>query len=380
MAGGGTIASATPTIGPSPTPTIAVTAVVPPLEPLTVPDGFGVSVFAEGLGPVWSMVVAENGDVLASVPDRNAILMLPDRDHNGVADGVTTFALENGLNQPYAMALRPGWLYVANTDRVARYPYKVGDLQAEGAPESLVDLPAVGGQSARSLAFGPDGRMYAGVGASCDVCAEDDPRRAAVLQLNAEGRDPKQYSSGLHAPLGLAFHPATGDLWATEVGRVGLGDDRPPDELNRLVPGHFGWPMCYGNQVFDGQSGGDPLVCGGTLAPAITFRAHSVPLGLAFYGGTQFPAPYRGNLFVALHGSGSRRTIPTGYNVVRIPFSGGMPEGDVFDFVSGWLRPDTRRWGSPVDLDVTPDGSLLVSDDGGGRIYRVFYTGPREGG
>ncbi len=375
--GAGVVPTSTGTPGPSPTPTPRTTRVVPlPAgEALRLDPHFGAGVFAENLGPVAMMAVAPNGDVLATVPGRNTILALPDRDGDGVADSVETFAAEEGLNQPYGIAIRPGWLYVANTDAVVRYPYSPGDLKAKGGPEHLVDLPGEGAERGRGLAFGRDGKLYVSVGASCNACLESDPRRAAVLQLDADGQQPKLWSAGLRSSLGLAFHPTTGELWATETGREGLGDDRPPDELNRLAPGHYGWPSCYGNQVPDPELGSTEI-CSGTTAPALTLPAHSVPAGAAFYTGDQLPASFKGSLLVALHGSGGRRGIPTGYSVVRIPFEKGQPTGEVFDFASGWLRPDTRRWGSPVDVEVAPDGAVLISDDGGGRIYRVSYAAP----
>lgn len=384
--GAGVVATFTGTPGPSPTPTPLATRVLalPPGESLRLDPGFGAGVFAEDLGPVAMMALAPNGDVLATVPQRNSVLVLPDRDHDGVADSVETFAAEEGLNLPYGIAIRPGWVYVANTDSVVRYPYSTGDLKAKAAPEKVVDLPADGAERARDLAFGRDGNLYVSVGASCNVCAETDPRRAAVLQFGPEGQDPKLWSAGLRGPLGLAFHPTTGELWGTELSREGLGDDRPPDELNRLAPGDYGWPNCYGKQVYDPELAAGSAVCAGTTAPAVTLPAHSGPSGAAFYpvgqtdsqSGAQFPAGYRGNLLVALHGSANRRSIPTGYSVVRLPYQNGQPTGEVFDFASGWLRPDTRRWGSPVDVEVAADGAVLVSDDGGGRIYRIYYAVP----
>lgn len=374
--GAGVVATFTGTPGPSPTPTPLATRVVAAPEALRIDPGFGVGVFADNLGPVAIMAVAPNGDVLATVPGRNQVLVLPDRDRDGVADSVETFAAEASLNLPSGLAIRPGWVYVANTDSVVRYAYTPGDLKAAGPPERVVDLPAEGAERMRGLAFGRDGKLYVSVGASCNVCQETDPRRAAVLQLTAEGKEPKLWSAGLRGALGLTFHPTTGDLWATDIGREGLGDERPPDELNRLVPGHYGWPSCYGNQVYDPEGGGGSEGCASTTPPVLTLPAHSVPTGAAFYTGAQAPESYRDDLLVALHGSGARRGIPTGYNVVRVAFENGQPTGEVFDFASGWLRPDTRRWGSPTDVEIAADGAVLVSDDGGGRIFRVYHAVP----
>lgn len=375
VAGGrGVVDTATPTAGPSPTATVAATRVVGAPEPLTLPPGFGVGVYADGLGPVWNLALAPNGDLFATVPEGNRILALPDRDQDGVADQVSIFAEEGGLNAPYGLAFRDDGLYVANTDTVLRFPYRQGDLVAGGSPELVTDLPGGGEVPWRGLAFGPDGGLYVSVGASCNVCVEQDPRRASILRFDLGGEPTRRVGGGIRAALGLSFHPETGELWAPDLGREGLGDDLPPDEVNRVVPGDFGWPHCFGDRRFDAAAGGEPILCETTIAPALTFQAHSVPLGATFYTGAMFPPEYRNNLIVALHGSAHRRAIPAGYNLVRMPFVSGVQTGEVFDFASGWLRPDTRRWGSPVDVTVAPDGALLVSDDGGGRIYRVYYA------
>ncbi|MCB9175643.1 MAG: PQQ-dependent sugar dehydrogenase [Caldilineae bacterium] len=373
--------ASSPTPGPAPTTRPALTRVVPPLEPLSLPPGFGVGVFADLGLPVSGLATAPNGDLFVSVPSEDRILVLPDRDADGVLDdGALAVYAEGGvLRRPYGIVVRPGWLYVASTDAVLRLPYADGDLQPSGPAERLAELPPDGDQWARPLDMGPDGKLYVGVGASCNVCEETDVRRAAVLQIDPESGESKIYSAGLRSPMGLAFHPATGDLWASDRGRIGLGDDRVPDELNRLSPGaHFGWPYCYGAQRRDTTLAAEPGFCGATLAPMVELLGQAGVAGLRFYDGLQFPETYRGDLYVALSGSGLRRELPGGYNIVRVPMNGWAPRGDVFDFASGWLRPDTRRWGSPVDLELAADGALLVSDEGGGRIYRIYYAGDPE--
>lgn len=345
----------------------------PPLEPLTLPDGFGIGVFADQVGAVRHLAVAPNGDVFGSDAALDRIVVLPDRDADGVADGVQVFAEDPALGKPSGLAFSGDWLYVAGDDRIVRLPYRLGDTVASGPPVQLVDLPAAGMQPGHGLAVGPDRGLYVSVPAGCNACAETDPRRAAVLIFDLDGANPRLSSTGVRATIALAFHPRTRELWGADIGREGLGDDLPPDEINRLVAGHFGWPMCHGRQRRDASVAADPGFCDGTIAPSIELPAHSVPLGMVFYSGRQFPDDYSGDLFVALHGSDNRRSIPTGYHVVRIPFDDGAPRGEVFDFVSGWLRPDTRRWGSPAGLAVAADGSLLIADDGGGRVYRVYY-------
>jgi glucose/arabinose dehydrogenase len=302
---------------------------------------------------------------------------MPDRDGDGVADEVAVFAEGGFLNRPHGLAFRSGWLYVANTDGLVRFAYERDRLEASEAEPLGIALPGAGQHWTRSLAFDRDGRMYVSVGSSCDVCAEGDARRAAILRLGAAGEEAAIHARGLRNAVGLAFHPVTGELWVTENGRDGLGDDLPPDEINRIVAGgNYGWPNCYGDGILDPILGAQAADCAGSIGPAVSLPAHSAPLGLAFYTGTMFPEEYWGDLFVAYHGS-IHRSLPTGYKVVRVPFANGQPAGGAEDFVWGWLRRDTRRWGRPVDLIVAPDGALLVSDDAGGRVYRVYYARPK---
>jgi glucose/arabinose dehydrogenase len=333
--------------------------------------------------PPGAMALAPNGDVFVSSPKDGRILVLPDRNMDGLADmpdGAAAVFVE-GLNRPYGLGFIEGWLYVAATDAILRYPYRDGDLVAAGPAERISDLPSEGDHWARPLAFDREGHLYVGVGASCNVCEESDTRRAAVLQMQADGSAAKLYSAGLRSPLGFAFHPETGDVWTGDRGREGLGDEKPPDEINRLTPGgHFGWPHCWGQQIFDPQLRGERDFCGATVAPMVELDAQSGVGGMLFYTGRQFPESYRGDLYIAMNGSATRRGLPTGYSVVRVPFNGWAPRGEVFAFAEGWLRPDTRRWGSPVDLVMARDGALLVSDDGGGLIYRIFYAGEAEEG
>jgi glucose/arabinose dehydrogenase len=377
---GGVLATATPTPGPSPTPRVVATRVTPPPEPLNTVHDVGVGVFADDVGPVRMLALSPGGlDVFASVPDRNRVLVLPDRDRDGVADGVYVFEEGGMLNRPHGLAFANGHLYVANTDGIVRYPYTEGDLMARGEPELVVELPGEGLHWDRSLLFGSEGEMYVAVGSSCDVCIESDIRRAGILRFEPDAGGTTLYAKGLRHTVGLAFEPTSRTLWATDAGRDGLGQDKPPDELNQIVPGaDYGWPHCYGDQKIDRQLRADKAYCKGTYPPVVQLAPHAAPHGLAFYesdtyGG--FPAEYQGGLFVVQHGT-VRQYLPTGYSLIFMPFADGRPTGEVWPVVDGWLRPDTRRWGSPVDVIVASDGALLVSDDGGGRVYRVFYHGP----
>jgi len=374
----GVAATATGTPGPSPTPEVIATRVVPPPEPLNTAQHVGVGLYADEVGPVRMMALAPNGlDVFVSVPSLDRILVLPDRDRDGVADATFVYAQgdADGLNYPHGLAFDDGYLYVANTDGVVRFRYDVDDIKARGRAEFLVELPGGGIHNDRSLLFGPEGEMLVTVGSSCNVCLEDDFRRASILRFEPDGRATR-LAHGLRHSVGLAIEPTTGSLWATDVGRDGLGQHEPPDELNLIVAGaDYGWPYCYGDNVFDAELGGSRDACEGTFPPVVKLSAHAAPHGIAFYEGDAFPQRYHGGLFLAQHGLVGQY-LPTGHSLVFLPFENGMPTGELWPVVDGWLRPDTRRWGSPVDVLEMPDGALLVTDDGGGRVYRVFYDGP----
>ncbi|MFQ5896169.1 MAG: PQQ-dependent sugar dehydrogenase [Nitrospinota bacterium] len=334
-----------------------------------LPPGFRIGLFAEGLPRPRFMAVSPGGELYVSLPRAGRVAVLPDRDGDGRADRVVVFA--EGLNLPHGLAFHGGYLYVAETDKVRKMRDGNGDLRADGPGEVIIRGIPTGGHWTRTIGFGPDGKLYLSVGSSCNVCIERDPRRAAIVRYNADGTGEGVYARGIRNAVGFRWHPETGELWATNNGRDWLGDDFPPDALYRVVRGgHYGWPHCNGDRIPDPDYG-DPALCPKTLPPTVALQAHSAPLGLVFYTGRQFPAEHRGDLFVAFHGSWNRR-VPTGYKVVRVPFREGKPTGEVVDFAVGWLR-GRSAWGRPVDLVVAPDGSLLLSDDFGGRIYRLWY-------
>ncbi|MDQ3549000.1 MAG: PQQ-dependent sugar dehydrogenase, partial [Chloroflexota bacterium] len=294
------------------------------------------------------------------------VLRLPDADGDGVADDAETVL--DGLNNPHGITFHDGELYIAEETRVIR---ATDDGTFETVTPIIDDLPE-GGHSTRTIRFGPDSMLYVSIGSSCNVCEEDDPRRAAIWRYNADGSGGEPFATGLRNAVGIAFHPESGELWATNNGRDGMGDDVPPETINQLSMGvDFGWPRCHAGTVVDPEFGGDGA-CDGVVQPAVLLQAHSAPLGLTFASGDQL-SEFDGDLLVAFHGSWNR-SEPTGYKVVKIPFEGGAPSGEAQDFVSGWLLADGDRWGRPVDVLVATDGSLLISDDEGGRIYRLSRT------
>lgn len=376
---GGVVFTSTPTTGPSPTPVVVATIVAEPPEPVDVEPDFIVSVYAEAVGPVWGLALAPNGDVLATVPEENRVLILPDRDRNGAADSTGTWYGGPGLNVPYDIRVHGGWVWVADTDAIMRFAYAEGDGEASGEPEIVMPLPGFGRNPARAIEFDALGRMHIGVGASCNACIEADTRAAAVLRFEPDGTDGVIFARGLRDPAHLAVQPETGALWATDKARDDLGDSGPPDELNALLPGgDYGWPACTGERRADRELGGSDERCGGTIPPSVRFDTQSSPAGMAFVDSDAFPEDWQGDLLVALSGS-TNRTLPVGHKIVRLPFVDGAPTGAVLDFVSGWLRPDTRRWGRPIELLFAADGALLIADAGGERVYRVAYAPPRRG-
>jgi glucose/arabinose dehydrogenase len=340
---------------------------------LTVPPGFAIDVFADKVGSVRFMAIDPAGTLLVSEPSAGRVLALPDKNGDGKADSVQTVV--TGLDQPHGLAFHDGALYIAETSRVQRFAYDPATMKAT-QPALLARLPSGGGHWTRTVVFGPDGRMYVSVGSSCNVCRESDKRRAAILRFNADGSGEQLFSTGLRNAVGLAIHPATGALWATVNERDWRGDDLPPDYVTEVREGSVhGWPDCVtvrGRPQAD-TSFAKGAACDKVAPPSVELQAHSAPIGLAFYTGTQFPEEYRGSLFVAYRGSWNR-TLPTGYKIVRIRFRDGQPTGSplVEDFATGWLE-GTSAWGRPVDLVVGRDGALYLSDQGSGRIYRITH-------
>jgi len=347
-------------------PSVAERSTLPDTIPIAghqlyVQSGFSVNLFATGLSGVRNLVLGPGGAVYATLSDGGAIVRLVDANVDGVAEAPT--AVLTGLNYPFGLAFRGDTMYFAEMTAVKRLD------PGATTPVTLVPNLPGGGHATRTLVIGPDNRMYLAVGSSCNVC-NDTPPRAAVTRYDLDGSNAHTFATGLRNSVGVAFNPATGELWANNNDRDDLGDDVPPEHLNVLRDGKwYGWPQCY----LPGRRNPEYSTadCSNVEPPAITVQAHSAPLGLAFYTGTMFPAEFRGDAFMTYHGSWNRR-VPTGAKVVRVRIQGGAAIA-VEDFVAGWQLGDGSRWGRPVGLLVMPDGTLLVSDDMGGRIWRVSY-------
>ncbi len=346
---------------------------------LSVPKGFRVNVFAEGgfTEPRW-MVLAPNGDVFVADSHANSIIVLRDKNKDGIVD--ERFVFSNKLAQPFGMAFQKGWFYVANTSSIVRFKYTPGQTAAEGEPEKLVDLTPGGYNQhwTRNILFSPDGtKMFVSIGSSTNVSVESDQKRAAISVYDPDGKDQRLYASGLRNPIGLAWNPKTGELWTAVNERDGLGDDLVPDYVTHVKEGGFyGWPYSYiGSNEEPRRKGERPDLVRSAIVPDVLVESHSAALGIVFYTGKMFPKDYQGDAFVAFHGSWNRQKL-TGYKIIRIPFKDGRPVANSYeDFVSGWLPSEDSNevWGRPVGLLVNGDGSLLIADDGGRKIWRVSY-------
>ena len=372
----------------SPSASNPARAVPPPDNAvLQVPPGFTVNVFAEGLDrPRW-LAVTPTGEVLVTETRQNQIRLLSDTDSDGDADVYGVFANEdNGLNLPFGMAFSDRFFFLGNTGEVLRFPYSPGQEQLAETGEAIADLPGEGFRQhwTRNVAVSPDGqKLYVSIGSQSNVNEEPLPR-ASVQVMNLDGSDRSTFASGLRNPVGLDFHPLTGEIYTTVNERDGLGDDLVPDYLTGLTDGDFyGWPYAYltpdrldPRRTENGNSE-RPDLAARTQNPDILFQSHSAPLGLQFYDGNTFPEEYRNGAFVAFRGSWNR-SIPTGYKLVFVPFdSSGRPLGSYQDFLTGFLQntePPTT-WGRPTGLLVHPDGSLLFTEEENGRIYRIQYSG-----
>lgn len=352
----------------------------------TLPPDFAIGVFAAGQPGARMLAFAPNGDLFVSRKDAGEVVVLPDRDRDGVTDGAQIFA--GGLAKPHGLAFHDGYLYVAQEGAVVRFPYAAGDLAARGPAQTVVaDLPSGPGSGlaggvnhdTRSIAFGPDGKMYVSVGSSCDLCVENEPRRAAVLQFNADGSGGRIFAAGLRNAVGLRFDPQTNLPWATVNERNALGPDRPADLFVPLRDGvHYGWPSCVGiPPAPDPTLGtGQEEFCRSKVETAlVALPPHSAPLGFAFSAGAAFPAPFANGVFITEHGPFDK-PYRAGHRLVFLSLIPGKQQAGPRGFALGWIDADGNLWGNPVDAAVGPDGALYVSDDLAGAVYRIGYSAP----
>lgn len=339
---------------------------------LRVPDGFEVSVFAEGLGRPRMLAVGEDGTVFVTRRDPGDVLALRDEDGDGRAEPPRTI-LE--LPDVHGIALRGGALYLATEREVLVSPLRAGS--AEPPRRLLGDLPPAGNHPNRTLGFGPDGQLYLTVGSTCNCCLEQDARSATIMRLDPADGAARIWARGLRNTIGFAWHPRTGELWGLDHGSDWLGDEVPPEELNLIREGaDYGWPFVWGDRrtipLESHPAVGDlQQYAAGTTPPVLGYQAHAAPIQMVFYTAAQFPAEYQGDAFAAMHGSWNRGT-PAGYEVVRIRFDeSGRPEA-IEPFLTGFLDEQRRTTcGRPAGIAVAADGSLLVGDDANGVLYRI---------
>lgn len=350
----------------------ACLAAAPPVDRLSVPPGFHVDVLAADVANAREMAWSPRG-ILYVGSTEGSVHALTLRDGRVVARHVVA----SGLEMPVGVAYRDGALYISAISRILRLDRIDDRLAAPPKPVVVTDrLPADRQHGWKFIAFGPDGKLYVPVGAPCNICEPDRDRYAMLGRMNPDGSDYQVFARGIRNTVGFDWHPSTHTLWFTDNGRDMLGDDRPDDELNQAPRAglDFGYPYCHAGDIADPQYGqGHP--CSGFTPPAAKLGAHVAALGMRFYTGTMFPADYRNAIFIAEHGSWNRSS-KVGYRVVRVTLG---PDGRTTRqqvFMQGWLQADGDVWGRPADVLSLPDGSLLVSDDYAGAIYRITYTGP----
>lgn len=342
------------------------------LKNLQAPPGFKLSVFADGLPNARSLALGDRGIIYIGTGAARNVYAVADSNQDGVAD--KTYTIADNLYMPNGVAYKGGSLYVAEINRIIRFDKITDSLANPPKPVIVYDkLPSDKHHGWKYLRFGPDGKLYTAIGAPCNICQPDKPY-ASLVRLNPDGSQFEILAQGIRNTVGFDWQPETNALFFNEHGRDYLGDDSPPEELNLWSkPGeHFGYPFCHGGEIPDPEFGADKN-CKDYSAPVWKYKAHNAPLGLRFYRGQQFPANYRNQLFAALHGSWNR-SKPDGYRVDLIRFKNEKPDSEEA-FISGWLTKDDKVLGRPVDLLELPDGSLLISDDQNGLIYKATYQG-----
>jgi len=339
------------------------------LAKLSLPPGFSISYFADNVPGARSIAVAEQGTIVFVGTRDKTVYAITDPDLNGVSNEIVKVA--TNLNSPNGVAVKDGALYVAEISRILKYPNISSTFRGKPTPQVVYDdYPRDTHHGWKYLSFGPDGLLYVPIGAPCNNCL-DKGKYARLTTLDLNSPNQITYATGIRNTVGFDWNPVDGSLWFTDNGRDGLGDDTPKDELNRINnPGdHFGFPQCHGYDTADPQLG-NPDSCGDQQKPALELGPHVASLGMKFYHGEMFPQEYKKRIIIAEHGSWNR-TEPIGYRLTSVDIE-GQSASNYQTFVDGWLVGE-EAWGRPVDLAELPDGSILVSDDKAGAIYRISY-------
>jgi len=341
------------------------------LENLKLPKGFSITLFAENVPNARTLALGKEGTIFVGSRNNGSVYALQDTDKDGKAD--QRYIIATDLNLPNGVAYKNGNLYVAEINRIIRYDNIDRQLQKPPKPVVVYDqFPNKKHHGWKYLRFGPDNRLYTAVGAPCNLCDPDESIFTSLVRLNADGTGMEIIARGIRNTVGFDWQPETNFLYFTENGRDYFGDDIPPDELNKWTQKgqHFGYPYCHGGDILDPEFG-KGKDCKAYTKPEWKFKAHMAPLGMRFYRGQQFPKVYHQQLFVAQHGSWNR-TEPHGYRIVLLKFKQGKVVSEQV-FVEGWLDEDEKVTGRPVDILELADGSLLVSDDLAGVIYKISY-------
>ena len=341
----------------------------PQLNQIKLPAGFEITTYAN-IPNARSMTLTPGGTLFVGTMNGGKVYALPDANRTSSDRKPVTIA--TGLNMPNGVAFRNGSLYVAEVNRILRYDEIESHLNNPPKPVTINEsLPSDRHHGWKFIAFGPDGMLYVPVGAPCNICEKDPNRYALINRMKPDGTGLEVFARGIRNTVGFDWHPGTKELWFTDNGRDEMGDDVPPDELNHAPKAglHFGYPYCHGGDIPDPEYG-KKRPCSEFVPPAQKLGPHVAALGMRFYTGSMFPAEYRRQIFIAEHGSWNRST-PIGYRISVVELNNDRAVSYKV-FAEGWLQ-GSRAWGRPVDVQVMPDGALLVSDDEGGMIYRIAY-------
>ncbi len=343
------------------------------LDDIVLPPGFSIEVWSDDVPNARSMALGDAGTVFVATKSQGKVFALVPQD----SGSPKVIEIAKDLRTPNGVAFHDGSLFVAEINRIVRYD-KIED-RLDRIPDAVVVIDTLPNESHhgwRYIAFGPDGKLYISIGAPCNICNREG--FANISRMNADGTELEVFSQGIRNSVGITWHPQTGELWFTDNGRDMLGDDSPPDELNRAERSgmHFGYPYCHGGEVKDPEFG-DERDCAEFTGPAQKLGAHVAALGVKFYTGDMFPEEYRGQIFIAEHGSWNR-SQKSGYRLSMVKIENGKPQG-VETFAYGWLQGNQVS-GRPVDILILRDGSMLISDDKAGRIYRISYSRPLSEG
>ncbi len=343
------------------------------LEKIKLPPGFTISVFAE-VPNARSMAISPSGTLFVGNRNEDKVYAVTDENKDGKADKVYTIA--SGLHVPNGVAFKDGSLFIATVSSILRLDNIETSLANPPKPIVVYDkFPKAEHHGWKFIAFGPDGKLYVPVGAPCNICESKEDIFAGISRINADGTGLESFARGVRNSVGFSWHPVTGKLWFTENGRDNLGDDVPGDELNTAPAAgmHFGYPYCHQGNIPDPEFGKGKN-CSDYTPPVQVLGAHVAALGMRFYTGNNFPQQYKNQVFIAEHGSWNR-SEPVGYRISLVNIDSSGKAASYSSFAEGWLQPGGKVLGRPVDVQLMADGSMLVSDDYSGVIYRIVYNG-----